>query len=341
MSFSDLLSSGRGPGVIGTLIALVVLGGFGTLYLFVFDEGLQGGQKKIEAVIRDQGIEIESHKSQIDQLRKRLEKVADLRKVSEEADALKVRVDSAAQRVTELAATKETAAAAIVSARAAWEAYKDEYRAAEWAAAVGTGLPDITLTDGTVFTDVKISKVDHKGIAITHSGGSRTIKAEELPAEVFDRFQFDLEKKDEMVRKEADEFDDHSDNVEIATLAKTRRAKLERLQELQEETADLRNKIDSARRGESSQVAAISRQRSAVAAEKRKGSGISRAPAMEEQLRTMERKLEQVRASIPANEGKVRANESEAATLEAEVAKLTADIARVVKELEGKKAEQP
>jgi hypothetical protein len=35
MSFTDLMSSSRGPGLIGTLMALLVLVGFGTLYLFV------------------------------------------------------------------------------------------------------------------------------------------------------------------------------------------------------------------------------------------------------------------------------------------------------------------
>ena len=44
MGFSDLLSSSRGPGVIGVLVALLVLGGFGTLFV-VFDDNMQGGGK--------------------------------------------------------------------------------------------------------------------------------------------------------------------------------------------------------------------------------------------------------------------------------------------------------
>ena len=98
MGFTDLLSSSRGPGVIGTLLALLVLVGFGTLYLFVFDEGLQGGQKTIEAVIRDQGLEIENHKIQIQNARERLERAAVFKAKGKEADDLKVRAEIAGKR---------------------------------------------------------------------------------------------------------------------------------------------------------------------------------------------------------------------------------------------------
>jgi hypothetical protein len=46
MSFSDLMQSGRGPGVIGMLLALVVLVGFGLLFMFAFDEGLPNKPKR-------------------------------------------------------------------------------------------------------------------------------------------------------------------------------------------------------------------------------------------------------------------------------------------------------
>jgi hypothetical protein len=341
MGFTDLLSSSRGPGVIGTLIALLVLVGFGTLYLFVFDEGLQGGQKTIEAVIRDQGLEIENHKIQIKNARERLEQAAVFKAKGKEADDLKVRAGIAAKRIAELTDSKAAGQAAVESAVAAWETYKDEYRASEWAAAVGTEMDDIKTSDGVVFTNVKITKVDHKGIAINHSGGSKTLKPEELPAELFDRFQFDLAKKEEIVKKIDSDFDDHSDNVQIATLAKSGRDKLIRAGELREEIVELRSQIEKARLDQGRQQSAIDRHRMAIAAEKAKKGGISRAPQMEEQLKVMVRSANASRDSIPVNERKVRNAQGEISTLEREVTQIKADIAKLKKELEEKKASAP
>ena len=61
--FEDIFSSSRGAGVIGALLALLVLVGFGTLFLFVFDKGMQGGDITIESVIRDQDSTITSLKN--------------------------------------------------------------------------------------------------------------------------------------------------------------------------------------------------------------------------------------------------------------------------------------
>ena len=45
------MSSARGPGVIGMIMALIVLLGFGVLFMFAFDEDLQGGGQTIEALV--------------------------------------------------------------------------------------------------------------------------------------------------------------------------------------------------------------------------------------------------------------------------------------------------
>src|SRR6218665_1742967 len=66
MSFGDLLSSGRGPGVIGMFMAIIVLVGFGAISIFVFDAELQGEGVSIESVIRRQSEEIESMQHQIE-----------------------------------------------------------------------------------------------------------------------------------------------------------------------------------------------------------------------------------------------------------------------------------
>jgi hypothetical protein len=213
MGFTDLLTSSRGPGVIGTLLALLVLVGFGTLYIFVFDEGLQGGDKTIEAVIRDQGYEIENTKIQIKNTEQRLEDAEKAKAQAKQAEELKARVEASEKQVAELESAKAAGQAALEGAQADWENYKDEYRAAEWASAVGEQMDDIKTPGGDVFTNVKVTKVDHKGVAISHSGGNKTLPPEQLPPDLFDRFQFDLAKKEAIEVQEEKDFGDHSDNV--------------------------------------------------------------------------------------------------------------------------------
>jgi hypothetical protein len=193
MGFSDLLTSSRGPGVIGTLLALLVLVGFGTLYLFVFDEGLQGGQKTIAAVIRDQGMEIDSAKVQIENAKKQLAAAEVAKAKAREADELKARTASLAKQIEDLTAAKAAAGEEVTKAQAAWEEYKNQYRHSEWEAAVGDKMADIKTPSGEVFTNVEVKGVDHTGVRISHSAGSKTIKPEDLPPDLFDRFQFGQE----------------------------------------------------------------------------------------------------------------------------------------------------
>lgn len=53
MSFSDMILSSRGPGLIGTLLALLVIAGFGTLYVLVFDDSLQGQPSALAAEVAE------------------------------------------------------------------------------------------------------------------------------------------------------------------------------------------------------------------------------------------------------------------------------------------------
>jgi chromosome segregation ATPase len=339
MGFSDLLTSSRGPGVIGTLLALFVLVGFGTLYMFVFDEGLQGGQKKIEAVIRDQGTLIETQKIQIENYKDRIEDAKRLKEVAKEADGLKLRAENGAKRLAELGQAKTAAEAAVTAADEAWANYRDEYRASEWAAAVGEDLGDITTVSGRKYEKVKIRKVDHKGIQITDVTGPKAIDSAELPPELQDRFQFDEEIKKKVVEGEDKDLEVFGSNVEIATLAQKAKAKLERVSELESQIEKSNAAIQTAKADEPRNQAAIERMRMSIAAERAKTGGVSRAPQMEEQLRSMERAAKQKRDSVPANERIIRDANREIATLKKEVEGMKAEIDKIKKELKAKAPE--
>ena len=339
MGFTELMSSGRGPGVIGTLIALVVLGGFGVLSIFVFDEGLQGGEKKIEAVIRDQALLIESNKSAAEDYRKRIAKLDDLKSVGKQADEMKSKVENLAAKIAGLTAAKEEAAAAVAAATADWEKYKDEYRASEWAAAVGEDLGELKSLSGRVYSQVKIRKVDHTGMQITDATGPKAISSDELPLELQDRFQFDVEKTAAALTVIQQGEGIHSDNVEIATRATKIDAKKLRIGELQKQATVLTTDISTAQGNISAHSMEMSNMQSRIAAEKNKK--ISNAPQLEAQLAQMRKAAEKSRASIPTNQAKLREVNAEIDTLTREVAGLNAEIEKIKKELKAKIPTEP
>jgi chromosome segregation ATPase len=341
MGFSDLLTSSRGPGVIGTLLAMLVLVGFGTLYLFVFDEGLQGGQKTIQAVIRDQGTLIGTHKTQIENYKVRIESAKRFKEVAQEADDLKLRADNAAKRLAELGESKKAAEAALAAADEAWSKYRDEYRASEWAAAVGEKFDELKTVGGELFAKVSIRKVTHKGVDIAHENGMKLIPCEDLPLELQDRFQFDKKLTEEDANATNTGVAIHSDNVAIATLAQKAQGKLDRVRELEEQIEASNAAIQAAKMNEVRNQAAVDRMRMAIASEENKRGGISKAPQMKEQLRVMERAAKEIRDSVPVNERKIRDANREISTLKREVETIKADIAKIKKELEAKKVEAP
>jgi len=319
MGFSDLLTSSRGPGVIGTLLALLVLVGFGTLYIFVFDEGLQGGQKTIESVIRDQAGDIENTKIQIENAKKRIEEAAVAKSKAREADEQAARNAGLVKQIGELTAAKAAAAEEVTQAHAAWEQYKDQYRQSEWTSAVGEKMADIKTPSGQVFTNVEVKGVDHTGVRISHSAGSKTIAPEDLPPELFDRFQFDLAKK-KAVEKERNEVAGNlHQSVEITNLFTSNQEKQAKVDSLNQEIVNLSAAIERAEQAIPSNQAAMENKRIMIANEKAKVGGVSRAPQMQQELRAMERAANESRDSIPTNKTKVSNAKKEISKLEGEI----------------------
>jgi hypothetical protein len=348
MGFSDLLTSSRGPGVIGTLLALLVLVGFGTLYMFVFDEGMQGGGKKIEAVVRDQGMLIESNKQQIATFKKRNEEGKRLKEQEQELNQLQVRTELGTKRLAEVTAERDEALAAKEAALAEWEEYKDAYRQSEWAAAEGEEIGDLKTLSGRNFTKVIVTKVSHIGIEITDETGKRRIDSADLPLALQDRFQFDENKKTAATRQEDKTFEDLSDNVEIANLAKKGQDKLEKARELTEQIEKAHIGIQNAKSAEPTLLGRVDRIRAELAEEQakaanragRRSQGINRTPQIKEALRSAENRVSASRNSIRTFERQITTNKREIAILEREVETIKTQIAKLKKELADKQQQQ-
>ncbi len=349
MGFSDLLTSSRGPGVIGTLLALLVLVGFGTLYIFVFDEGLQGGGKKIEAVVRDQGMLIDSNKQQIASFKVQMEEGKRLKEQDQDLTQLKVRTELARKRIAEVTADRDAAQAARDASMAKWEEYKDAYRASEWASAEGQEIGDLRTMSGRNFSQVIITKVTHIGIEITDETGKRRIDSSDLPLALQDRFQFDENKKTVATQHEDKTFENLSDNVEIANLAKKGQDKLEKVRELTEQSEKAHAGIQNAKSSEPTLLGRVDRIRAELAEEQakaadragRRSQGINRTPQIKEALRVAENKVSAVRNSIRTYERQIVNNKRDITVLGREVDTIKNEITKLKKELADKQEAAP
>ena len=229
----------------------------------------------------------------------------------------------------------------MAAADEAWAKYRDDYRASEWAAAVGEDLGNITTTSGRTYQQVKIRKVEHTGIQITDTTGPKSIDSAELPQELQGRFQFDEKIKKSVQEEEEDGLETFGNNVAVASLAEKARGKLEQVQGHEAQIEKSNAAIQAAKANEMRNQAALDRMRMTLANEEFKRSGVSKAPQMREELRRQERAAKASLDSIPANERKVREANRDITLLKREVEAIKAEIAKIKKEQEAKKSEAP
>jgi hypothetical protein len=191
MAFNDLFSSAKGPGVIGLIMALIVLLGFGGLSILALEDGAQGGGKSLAAIVRDYEREILEHRSRIEIGDVTLARVPRLKDVSDNLAAAKERNNVLSVGISSMGANADELGKGVATLREEWEDYKNRYRAQVREAAVGTRMPELRTADGKVFKDVEISKVTAIGVDIRHQDGLGRVGFEQLPPELQDLYQFD------------------------------------------------------------------------------------------------------------------------------------------------------
>lgn len=210
MSFSDLLASGKGPGVIGMLLAMLVIVGFGSLYMLAFENGVGGSEKSLAAIVRDNDKEIISLGSRISEIEKTLESIPTLKKISSDLDSAvavnKSNVIQVSERRAEISAIEDT----IEALEATFEDYKNQYRAKVRNGAEGMKMDELKTRSGEVFSDVDVTKVTAIGIEFRHRDGHKRIAFDELSDELQEHYQFDGKqmlaemKREAAVRKKHD-----------------------------------------------------------------------------------------------------------------------------------------
>ncbi|MEO5913463.1 MAG: hypothetical protein ABIS50_04470 [Luteolibacter sp.] len=202
MAFTDLMLSYRGPGLIGTLMALFVILGFSLLFMFAFDEGFQGGNWSIEKVIAHQATEIENYQAMREDHSRRLEQARV--RVSDEKELARMKRESRWQleKIASLGNAIELGTEVVSRETEVFDAYKDQYRAYVRGRAKGETLAKLETSSGGVYTNVSIRGVTAVGIEIRHDDGFKRIPFEELPEEMKTRFQFDREQKEQALASE-------------------------------------------------------------------------------------------------------------------------------------------
>lgn len=290
------MSSGRGPGVVGMLLALLVLVVFALLFLFAFDEGMQGKGKSLEAVIAEQTKEIEDGRAKLDGVRKRLEVLPGLELASKELASVnrenQIRAGSLDGLAKDVVAMRNQVASQVEEI----DNYKNAYRAAIRDKAKGLEMDELRTRDGKVFTKVKVNKVTAQAMHVQHAGGITAIPYEVLPDDMQDLYQFDPKEKELFLAGErrADlhlqRSVDDSEKMVKEEAERQRKAKeaADKVQRVQGMTA-LRTRIANLERD-------INAQQQAIISEKQKS--LSRAPAMEARLREMKGELAGLAAKL-------------------------------------------
>ena len=187
---SDLISSARGPGVIGILIALFVLLGFGFLFTVVDDSAstmtgpnVQFQIKEKQRSIRVQERKMKEIQEDVATYEKHSKQLAELRDVQKSVTLKQAQLE-------ELDLMRIAARADLVKLADQFEGYKKQYRDSERERAVGEAFDVFNTKDGKVYKQVSIRRISALGMEIRHKNGSKRIHFKDLPDEMQDRFQF-------------------------------------------------------------------------------------------------------------------------------------------------------
>lgn len=323
--FDDIFSSSRGPGVIGTLLALVILVGFGSLYMFVFDEGLQGGEKSIQSIIRDQEAQIGNLNAGIKANEASIVQSKEREKLTSDVVSLERQLKLREPRLTELAEQMQATQKLIDSTAAEWEKYKAQYRSAERARAIGEKFPELITKSGKTYKNITITKFDDRRMTIMSETGSTGIEWTELPDTFVDRFQFTKELASAKVAAETVITEGMATAAKISTLKESLAYKKTQLQTIdstfQQASADIaqaNNRINAHQNN-------ITQLRGQIAAEVNK-KGVRKIPFYEGEIRELTKKIETENNKIKNHASVEQTYQAERQKLLDESTKIESDI---------------
>ncbi len=332
---TDLFTSSRGPGLIGTLMALVVLLGFGALYFFVFDERFQGGGQTLESIIEDDARQITSLGQRLSSNRLKLEATKDFKKIASDLRAATTQRDIALSRREKLQQEVASLKDEIAEFEESVAKYKQAYRESARATMVGREMDELKTTDDKTYTKVRITDIDPVRMQIRHQGGITGVALDTLPEDLQDYLQLDDSERAQQLAAEAtarEQQSRHADQGEALHRIQTLR---HRLSELEKKRNDARRLSARAQDAIPEIQQAIEMKHNELLIEQQKAAtgGISNAPQVRAQISQLESKLRRARQQGPALS-------AEASALDREIAGMEAEIRTIEEEVKRKKAKQ-
>jgi hypothetical protein len=296
MSFTDLMSSGRGPGLLGMLLALVVLIGFGVLSMFVFDERFQGAEQSIESVIAQQAKDVEHLECVIVNHRKTMVQLPALRLREKELEGVRREIMFAKDKADGLRKGIASGKDAIAAMSKQMDAYKDKYRAFARNKVKGEKMDRFVTRDGTVYEHVTIGDITAVGMRISHDNGATRIPFEQLSEELQDKFQFDTNQKAMELASEDAMRKAHDSSVDKTLATEKRKAEQQQIKNVGEERTNRMRAVEVKQSRILSMEKEVERLEKAIQAESHKR--ISQAPQLRDQLAKTQCNLTALRADV-------------------------------------------
>ncbi|WP_353565795.1 hypothetical protein [Haloferula sargassicola] len=277
-------------------MALIVLLGFGGLYMLVGDQYLKEGPS-IEAVIEENGKEINHLRKNIASATGKLGEFDEIKKASFEFQRSEVTARELESRRDNLAAEQDAAREKLAAVVAEFDGYKEEYRDSARKSLEGTVIADLELPDGQVLHDVKVSKVDPIRMSYQHTNGFGKINLADLPQDIRDYLQYSAEEEDDRRLAEIQKGNQTELQVKVAQQE-------DLVIRLQNELTQLRAAVQSKRDMLKRSKTAIPQQQQRVEAmrieiDKERRKSVSHVPEMRGKLRRLESDLRDMNKAVP------------------------------------------
>jgi len=275
-------------------MALLVLVGFGVMFMFATEEG--AFNESIEAVIVRNTNEIGDCQARLAHAKVKMEEapvrnsnLSELARLNRVATLTKEKIGSQQKGVvakkSELSRKQEE-----------FEGYKDEYRVFARAKAKGEKMESLTTLSGAVYKDVNIREVTAIGMQIRHEEGQKRIPFEDLPEVLKDRFQFDPKQKEKAIAKESVARNEHEAAVGVASVEEEKKLAAQRQVETETQKEKARLEIAQKQSRISSLEGDIENLNDAIQLEAKKK--LSRAGIMQGQISSKRQEIAELQSQI-------------------------------------------
>ena len=253
--FEDFFSSTRGPGVVGMLLAGLVLAAFVGFGVLVLDDRFTGGEMSLDAKVAEQADQIAHLEGHAGKLEGKLEAAKEAAEIRSEVEVLTQRVAKVGEAAQEQEASLAGVQERLEDVREKHREYRQNYRDVVRAQAVGTKIEALRTEDGKVYENVVIRAVDSLGLSFITESGPKKVPYTELPAEMQDYYQFGEEEAEAQRAKLRE--DEDAAAARIAQSQRNRRDRkvdydqkmaLAERQKLENKIAELERGIQSAQR---------------------------------------------------------------------------------------------